>query len=67
LTEIERRRRALARLPELEIDALLRAKAAKWADQGVELVDGDWKDATAIAAALVVVFDDADDAQKLIT
>jgi hypothetical protein len=54
-------------LPELEIDALLREKAAKWADQGVELVDGDWNDATAIAAALVVVFDDADDAQKLIT
>ena len=29
-----------------------REKAAKWADQGVELVDGDWDDATAIAAAL---------------
>ena len=29
-----------------------RAKAAKWADQGVELVDGDWNDSTAIAAAL---------------
>src|SRR6202042_866801 len=29
-----------------------RDKAAKWADQGVELVDGDWNDATAIAAAL---------------
>jgi uncharacterized protein YbjT (DUF2867 family) len=29
-----------------------REKAAKWADQGVELVDGDWNDATAIAAAL---------------
>src|SRR6202790_963092 len=29
-----------------------RAKAAKWADQGVELVDGDWNEATAIAAAL---------------
>ena len=27
-------------------------KAAKWADQGVELVDGDWNDAAAIAAAL---------------
>src|SRR6202790_5044269 len=27
-------------------------KAAKWADKGVELVDGDWNDATAIAAAL---------------
>src|ERR1700684_2637052 len=35
--------RALVRNPE---------KAAKWADQGVELVDGDWNDATAIAAAL---------------
>ena len=29
-----------------------REKAAKWADQGVELVDGDWSDATAITAAL---------------
>ena len=29
-----------------------RKKAAKWADQGVELVDGDWNDAPAIAAAL---------------
>src|ERR1700759_1167660 len=29
-----------------------REKAAKWADRGVELVDGDWNDATAIAAAL---------------
>ena len=29
-----------------------REKAAKWANQGVELVDGDWSDATAIAAAL---------------
>ncbi len=29
-----------------------REKAAKWADQGVELVDGDWNNATAIAAAL---------------
>jgi uncharacterized protein YbjT (DUF2867 family) len=29
-----------------------REKAAKWADQGVELIDGDWNDATAIAAAL---------------
>ena len=29
-----------------------REKAAKWADQDVELVDGDWNDATAIAAAL---------------
>jgi uncharacterized protein YbjT (DUF2867 family) len=29
-----------------------REKAAKWADQGVDLVDGDWNEATAIAAAL---------------
>jgi uncharacterized protein YbjT (DUF2867 family) len=29
-----------------------REKTAKWADQGVELVDGDWNDAAAIAAAL---------------
>ena len=29
-----------------------REKAAKWADQGVELVEGDWNDAAAIAAAL---------------
>jgi uncharacterized protein YbjT (DUF2867 family) len=29
-----------------------REKAAKWADQGVELVDGDWNSATAIAAVL---------------
>jgi uncharacterized protein YbjT (DUF2867 family) len=29
-----------------------REKAARWADQGVELVDGDWNDAAAIAAAL---------------
>src|SRR6202021_3213676 len=29
-----------------------REKAAKWADQDVELVDGDWNNATAIAAAL---------------
>jgi uncharacterized protein YbjT (DUF2867 family) len=29
-----------------------REKAAKWADQGVQLMDGDWNDATAIAAAL---------------
>ncbi len=29
-----------------------REKAAQWTDQGVELVDGDWNDATAIAAAL---------------
>ena len=29
-----------------------REKAANWADRGVELVDGDWNDATAIASAL---------------
>src|SRR5882757_8315274 len=29
-----------------------REKATKWADQGVQLMDGDWNDATAIAAAL---------------
>ena len=29
-----------------------REKAGRWADQGVELVVGDWNDATAIAAAL---------------
>jgi uncharacterized protein YbjT (DUF2867 family) len=29
-----------------------REKASKWADQGVDLVDGDWNDATAIAAAI---------------
>jgi uncharacterized protein YbjT (DUF2867 family) len=29
-----------------------REKASKWADQGVELVDGDWNDASAIASAL---------------
>ncbi|HEY1928538.1 MAG TPA: NmrA family NAD(P)-binding protein [Caulobacteraceae bacterium] len=29
-----------------------RTKAASWADQGVELVDGDWNDAAAIARAL---------------
>jgi len=29
-----------------------RDKAAEWANQGVELVDGDWNDAAAIAAAL---------------
>jgi uncharacterized protein YbjT (DUF2867 family) len=29
-----------------------RAKAAKWADQGVELVEGDWNSSTAIAEAL---------------
>src|SRR5580693_208846 len=37
-----------------QIRALVRnrEKAAKWADQGVELVEGDWNDVTAIAAAL---------------
>lgn len=37
-----------------QVRALVRSreKAAKWADRGVELVDGDWNDATAIAAAL---------------
>lgn len=29
-----------------------RAKAAKWADQGVQLVDGDWDDSAAIEMAL---------------
>ena len=29
-----------------------RAKAASWADQGIELVDGDWTDAAAIERAL---------------
>ena len=29
-----------------------REKAAIWADQGVELVDGDWNDAAAIQRAL---------------
>src|SRR3981189_1117861 len=35
-----------------QIRALVRnrEKAAKWADQGVELVEGDWNDVTAIAA-----------------
>ncbi|WP_353073631.1 NmrA family NAD(P)-binding protein [Tunturiibacter gelidoferens] len=37
-----------------EVRALVRdrERAAKWADQGVELVEGDWNDSTAIAAAL---------------
>ena len=39
-----------------QIRALVRdrkkAATAKWADQGVELVDGDWNEATAITAAL---------------
>lgn len=29
-----------------------RGKAAKWADEGVELIDGDWNDAAAIERAL---------------
>ena len=29
-----------------------REKAAKWTDRGVDLVDGDWNEATTIAAAL---------------
>lgn len=32
-----------------------RAKAASWADQGVELVDGDWNDVAAIESALEYV------------
>jgi uncharacterized protein YbjT (DUF2867 family) len=37
-----------------EVRALVRdrEKAAAWADQGVELVDGDWNDSTAIERAL---------------
>jgi uncharacterized protein YbjT (DUF2867 family) len=37
-----------------EVRALVRdrANAATWTDQGVELVDGDWNDATAIERAL---------------
>ncbi len=37
-----------------QIRALVRnrEKAAKWAHQGVELIEGDWNDATAIASAL---------------
>jgi uncharacterized protein YbjT (DUF2867 family) len=37
-----------------QVRALVRNRetAAKWAEQGVELVDGEWNDATAIAAAL---------------
>jgi len=37
-----------------QIRALVRnrEKAAQWADQGVELVEGDWNEVTAIAAAL---------------
>jgi uncharacterized protein YbjT (DUF2867 family) len=38
----------------VQVRALVRdrEKASKWADQGVELVDGDWNDATAITSAL---------------
>jgi uncharacterized protein YbjT (DUF2867 family) len=37
-----------------QIRALVRnrEKAAKWADQGVELIEGDWNDVTAVATAL---------------
>jgi uncharacterized protein YbjT (DUF2867 family) len=37
-----------------QVRALVRdhEKAAKWADQGVELVEGDWNDSAAIAGAL---------------
>ena len=37
-----------------EVRALVRdrANAATWTDQGVELVDGDWNDATAMERAL---------------
>ncbi len=37
-----------------EVRALVRnrGKAAKWADQGVQLVDGDWNDSAAIETAL---------------
>src|ERR1700679_3084560 len=37
-----------------EVRALVRnrEKAAKWADQGVQLVDGDWNDSAAIETAL---------------
>ncbi len=37
-----------------QVRALVRKgeKAAEWAEQGVELVDGDWNDATTITAAL---------------
>jgi uncharacterized protein YbjT (DUF2867 family) len=37
-----------------QIRALVRnrEKAAQWADQGVELVEGDWNDVTAVATAL---------------
>src|SRR5690348_10634799 len=37
-----------------EVRALVRnrGKAAKWADQGVQLVDGDWNDSVAIEMAL---------------
>ncbi len=29
-----------------------REKASKWADQGVDLIDGDWNDSTAVGAAI---------------
>ena len=32
-----------------------REKATTWADQGVELVDGDWNDAAAVERARVMV------------
>ena len=37
-----------------EVRALVRNrdKAAEWADQGVELLDGDWNDSTAMERAL---------------
>ena len=37
-----------------EVRALVRhrEKAAKWADQGVQLVEGDWNDSAAIEMAL---------------
>src|SRR3984893_8454997 len=37
-----------------EVRALVRnrEKAAKWADRGVDLVDGDWNESTAIAEGL---------------
>lgn len=37
-----------------EVRALVRnrGKAAKWADEGVQLVDGDWNDPAAIERAL---------------
>ena len=43
---------AEARRKQVRALARNREKAAKWADQDVELMHGDWNDATAIAAAL---------------